>query len=136
MKKRLLVVDDEPELAKSISRYAQQCDYETLFTSQSNKFKKLYNDFDPTMIVLDIVMPEPDGIEIVGWLREMSSRAGIIFISGFNPLYATIAEALISINGNKSVFLTKPIMFSTFRGALARVEFELEGYSCANTRLH
>ena len=44
---------------------------------------------DPAVVVMDIVMPRIDGIELVRWLANVNSNAKVIIVTGFNPLGVT-----------------------------------------------
>ena len=75
--KRLLVVDDEPDFADFVKRTAEGLDYEVSALSDPNLFKHAYAEFNPDVIVLDMVMPDIEGIELVQWLAEQSCTATI-----------------------------------------------------------
>lgn len=75
MAKRLLVVDDQPALGEIVRRTAEGLDYEVVVTTHAEEFMAEYESFDPTAIVLDIVMPDIDGIELVGWSNESAALA-------------------------------------------------------------
>ncbi len=62
--RRLVVVDDEPEFAEYVRKVAAGLGFEVQVTTGAAAFKKAYDAFDPGVIVLDVVMPETDGIEV------------------------------------------------------------------------
>ena len=71
------------------------------------------------MIVMDMVMPEMDGNELVLWLVEQRYAANLIIITGYNPDYAKDARLLAEFKGLRSVItLTKPIRVARLREAL------------------
>ena len=70
MAKTLLIVDDEVDFGNLVRRVAEGLGFEVVVLSDSREFKETYNQLDPDKIVLDIVMPGIDGIEIVNWLIE------------------------------------------------------------------
>lgn len=120
--KRLLVVDDEPGIREIIRRAASGMGFDVRATGDAEEFKALYDAFDPTAIVLDIVMPETDGFELMKWLIERDCDAGIVVASGYNPLYAKMAATLGSDSGLAVSFLDKPFNLDALRGALREVE--------------
>ena len=79
--KRLLVVDDEVAFGAFVRRVAQGLDFAVEVTSTADAFKEAYERFHPTVIVLDIVMPETDGIELIRWLGTMNCTARITSLS-------------------------------------------------------
>ena len=71
---RLLVVDDEPEFAELIRKIGERKDFVVQTLDDSRDFEETYRQFDPSVIVLDIIMPDMDGIEIIQWLRPYNSE--------------------------------------------------------------
>ncbi len=117
--KRLLVVDDEPEFGEFVRKVAAGAGFEVEVTSDAAAFKKVYDAFDPTVIVLDVVMPEVDGMELVQWLAERKSTVHLIVVTGYNPKYSELARKLGEARGLRSVTnLAKPVALSKLRAAL------------------
>ncbi|HVJ51800.1 MAG TPA: response regulator [Aliidongia sp.] len=117
--KRLLVVDDEADFGRFVARVAGALDYDVETTTNATDFMARFHSFDPDIVVLDIVMPEMDGVELVQWLVSVKCRARIIIISGYNPLYAQLAESLAAAQGILSVStMTKPIKLADLRAIL------------------
>ena len=117
--RRLLVIDDEPEFREFVRRVAEGLDFEVSDIGDGHEFKKIYESFDPSVIILDIVMPEIDGIELVQWLGDKGRRAPIMLISGYNPLYPKTARVLAEAKGLVSVTtMSKPVQLADLRAAL------------------
>lgn len=118
--KRVLIVDDEPDFGAFVRRVAEKLDFEVKVTTNPRAFKEIFRLFNPTVIVLDIVMPDVDGIELVRWLATVHCTARIIIISGFDPNYTKIADVLGSAAGLTSITrLTKPISVAELGSALS-----------------
>ena len=115
---RLLVVDDAPDFGAFVRRVAERLGFETNVITDPLAFKNLYVTFEPTVIVLDIVMPEVDGIELLTWLRTANCRARILLISGFDPRYAEWAVRLGGEGGPPVRRLKKPISVADLKVAL------------------
>jgi DNA-binding response OmpR family regulator len=116
--KRLLVIDDAADFGAFVRRVAVKLDFEVKVTTDPREFKEIYKRFDPTVIVLDIVMPDTDGIELVRWLVTAHCTARIIIVSGFNPNYARAADAIGSVAGLTSITrLSKPVRVADLRHA-------------------
>lgn len=119
-RERLLVVDDEPDFAAFVRRVAESQGLEVRVTLSARDFKAVYPGFDPTVIVMDIVMPELDGIELMQWLVQNRCAARIIIMSGYSPEYAKAAELIAQVRGALSVVsLQKPVPLATLEAALA-----------------
>ncbi len=95
-------------------------DFEVRVTTQATHFKEVYGAFDPTAIVLDVVMPETDGIELVKWLADRQYQGKLLIVTGFTPRYAEMASSLSAVKGMTSVTtLYKPVDLAKLPAALA-----------------
>jgi DNA-binding response OmpR family regulator len=120
--KRLLIVDDEENFGESVRFVAERLGFAVEVTTQGRDFKQIYEAFDPTVIILDIVMPGVDGIELVAWLASVQCAARIIIISGFSPMYAKAAVALGEAKGLLSISrLVKPVSLAILTETLTLV---------------
>lgn len=118
--RRLLVVDDEPEIGKIVAEVAAGVGYDVRVATNGHDFKREFTAFSPTMVVLDVVMPEIEGIELVDWLASENYRGRLIVITGYNPDYALLASRLGEAHGLESVAtLGKPIRVAELREHLA-----------------
>jgi CheY-like chemotaxis protein len=123
--KRVLIVDDEPDFLVVVRRIAKSLGYEVETTTHGRDFKTAYMRFDPTVVMLDMIMPEVDGIELVEWLAEVQCKAQIIIVSGFTPMYGKIAAKLGEARGLLSISrLAKPVSLATMTAALTSVLLE------------
>ena len=117
--KRLLIVDDEPDFGEFVRQVAQLLDYEVKVAINSRSFQQTYVDFQPTLIILDMVMPDMDGNEVLLWLLQQGYSAGLIITTGYSPDYAQEAKTLAEFNGLQRVStLTKPVRLADLRSAL------------------
>jgi CheY-like chemotaxis protein len=120
-KQRLLIVDDEPDFGQMVAQVAADLGYEARVTTNGYEFQAAYQELQPTLIVLDMVMPEMDGNELVVWLMEQGYAARLIIITGYSPDYAKDAQLLAEFKGLRSVItLAKPIRIAQLREALSR----------------
>ena len=118
--RRLVIIDDEPEFGQFVRKVAEEMDFEVRVTTQATHFKEVYEAFDPTAIVLDVVMPETDGIELVNWLADRHYQGKLVIVTGFTPRYAELASKLSAGKGMTSVTaLYKPVELEKLRAALS-----------------
>ena len=118
--KRLLIADDEPDICDFVRRVAEGLGYEVRFVTRPTEFQKAYLEFKPTKIVLDIIMPEIDGIELLQWLATQSCTAAIIIITGYSPEFAAMAQSLGRAKGLLTMkTIGKPVRVASLREVLA-----------------
>lgn len=116
---RLLVIDDEPAITEVVRKVAEGMDFDVRVATRADEFARLYEEFEPTVVILDLVMPEVDGVELAHWLAHERCEARIIFLTGHNPRYTDAARALADAGDLKSVTtLTKPVSLAVLRKTL------------------
>ena len=81
---KILIVEDERELAKSIVQYLRQESYvcELAYTAQEAIEKVLLHEYD--CILLDISLPDGNGLTILERLKKETKLDGVIIISAKN----------------------------------------------------
>ncbi len=128
--KRLLIVDDEPRFAAFVGKVAAPLGYDVQITTNGRDFQKAYRENKPDTIVIDMVMPEIDGYELILWLVQQECDADIIIITGFSPDYAVNARLLAEFKGLRSVrTLSKPVSVARLRMILTNSQDDLEDSS-------
>ncbi len=117
--KRMLLIDDELGFREFVGKVATSAGYEVELTSNVKDFMSLYESFDPTLIVMDMIIPEMDGFELMQWLITQNCEARVLVVTGYNPHYAEMAETIGVDAGKLDVrTLTKPIGLMELRAAL------------------
>lgn len=117
--KRLLVMDDEAAFGRFVRRIAEAEGYEVELLTQPRNFAETFERFEPSMVILDVVMPEIDGIELIRWLIARSARVRLVIMTGFNPMYASMGAVLAEAHGLMEVTsVVKPIGVADIRKLL------------------
>ncbi len=80
---RLIVIDDEPDLAGFVCDVAEQSGFEVEQFNNAGLFIERY-DKRADVIVLDLMMPGLDGVEVIRFLAGIDCDARLILISGFD----------------------------------------------------
>jgi DNA-binding response OmpR family regulator len=66
----VLVVDDEPTIAEVVSRYLERAGYETRVAADGLEALELAADSRPDLVVLDLMLPGMDGLEVMRRIRD------------------------------------------------------------------
>lgn len=118
--KQLLMCDDEPQVGDFVRRIAEGLGYRMHFTARADGFVPLYREVRPDVVVLDLVMPDTDGIELLSFLAKEGSRAQIVLMSGFNPQMMDAAQLLGEAHSLRMVgVVVKPVRAAELRALLA-----------------
>src|SRR5262249_51193696 len=79
---KVLVVDDEPAIADIVSRYRERAGYETTVAATGKDALGYAEHGCPDVVVLDLMLPDIDGLEVMRRLRkENHKRAAIILLT-------------------------------------------------------
>ncbi len=107
----MLVLDDELDIGEFVRDVAIESGYDAFASNTPETFPSLYsNDID--VVVLDLMMPGTDGIEIIRYLAECGAKSSIVLISGYNAGVLHSAQELASEHGLHVIgSLTKPIRY-------------------------
>ena len=69
-KQKIMIVDDDENIAELISLYLIKECYETLIVTDGEAALKAFSEFSPNLILLDLIMPDMDGIETFKRLKR------------------------------------------------------------------
>lgn len=119
---RLLIVDDEIDFAKFVATVAEGLGFAVEIFDHAHRFQDAFREKQADAVVLDMVMPDMDGIELVTWLSQRSATSHLIIATGYNPKYAEMAEVLGAQSSFKSIKkLQKPVRAAELREVLKSI---------------
>jgi two-component system alkaline phosphatase synthesis response regulator PhoP len=117
------LVDDEPDIVEIISYSLKNANYDVYSASNGLEAIKLAKSIRPDLIILDVMMPEMDGIEACEIIREdqVVGKTLITFLSARGEDYSQIA----ALNAGADDYITKPIkpkvLLSKVKSLLRRI---------------
>src|SRR5262245_56052113 len=74
---RVLIADDEPNIVTSLEFLMRKCDYEVRVARDGVEALRVAEDFQPDVLLLDVMMPLCDGFEVCRRLRSNQATRGI-----------------------------------------------------------
>src|SRR5215469_18516921 len=78
----VLVVDDEPTILEIVGRYVERAGFETFRAEDGPEALRLAESHRPDLVVLDVMLPGLDGIEVMKRLRERpGKRTAVILLT-------------------------------------------------------
>lgn len=120
---RLLVVDDEPDIVRLISRYAEREGYEVTCAGDGSEAVKLCEKQDFDLIVMDVMMPDTDGFTACKQIRR-SKDIPVLMLSA----RGTEVDKLFGFEVGVDDYVTKP--FSP-KELMARIKVILRRHAAA-----
>lgn len=85
-KQRILIVDDDNNIAELVSLYLVKECFETLIVNDGESAVKEFDDFEPNLVLLDLMLPGMDGYQVCRELRSKSSTP-IIMLSAKGEVF-------------------------------------------------
>ena len=70
--KTILVVEDEASIAEVVSLYLKRAGYNVLIASDGRQAMNMFDHQQPDFVILDLMLPEVDGLSLTRWLRDRS----------------------------------------------------------------
>jgi DNA-binding response OmpR family regulator len=99
----VLVVDDEPIVRDVVVRYLEQAGFDTREAGDGIAAQELIEHTMPNAIVLDVMMPRMDGLELCRWIRARSDVPVIMLTS-----LGEEADRIVGLELGADDYVTKP----------------------------
>jgi len=116
----LLVLDDDPDMCALVARAAASAGYAADSATEFEAFKAKLRP-DTSVVVLDLMMPEVDGIQVLRYLNDRKHLSEVILISGYDKKVLNVATELAKALGLRvRAAIEKPIKLQALREILAR----------------
>ncbi len=100
---KILIVDDEPTILNTVRAYLEVEGYQVHTASNGIAALKAVHTFQPSLIVLDVMLPEMDGIEVLRRVRQESNVYVLMLTAK-----AEETDKIIGLSVGADDYLTKP----------------------------
>jgi DNA-binding response OmpR family regulator len=101
--KTILVVDDEPIVRDVVVRYLERDGYATLEAADGEHARTLVERSAPDLVVLDVMLPGTDGLELCRWIRSTSELPVILLTARGEE-----ADRIVGLELGADDYVTKP----------------------------
>ena len=114
MTKKILIIDDDAQIRELLKMFLENNDHEVMAAPTAEKGLALArkNEFD--LVLLDIMLPDEDGVTTLNNLQKISPNVPVIMITGGNDL--EVAEECLSAGAVD--YITKPFDFEYLRTSI------------------
>ena len=99
----VLVVDDEPIVREVVVSYLQREGYRTLEAGDGDRARELLEVGAPSLVVLDVMLPGTDGLELCRWIRARSELPVIMLTARGEE-----ADRIVGLELGADDYVTKP----------------------------
>ena len=115
---RILLVDDDIHFSAMLRQLLEREQYEVLAASDGHQAMELLSDDVPDLVITDLIMPDKDGIELVGELRRLHNGIKIIAISGGSPHLNANGQLKVAKFLGANLTFSKPLVRKEFVSAI------------------
>jgi DNA-binding NtrC family response regulator len=105
--RRILIVDDEPEVTDSLAAILTRHDYEVRVASNAEGAVETVAAWAPDLAIVDVVLPQMNGIELAMVIRDSHPYCRVVLFSGQQTTQSLLEEA--AKKGNLFEILAKPV---------------------------
>ncbi len=117
---RVLVVDDESTLTELLSMALRYEGWDVRSAGDGRGAVRLAKEFDPDAVVLDVMLPDLDGLAVLRRLRELSPRVPVLFLTARD----SVEDRIAGLTAGGDDYVTKPFsleeVVARLRGLLRR----------------
>src|SRR5919197_1474234 len=99
----ILVVDDEPIVRDVVVRYLRRDGYETNEAATGDEARRILETTQPELVVLDVMLPGTDGLELCRWIRSRSDLPVIMLTARGEE-----ADRIVGLELGADDYVTKP----------------------------
>lgn len=118
---RLLTVDDDVRLTRVVALAAMQLGVETMQINDPAKALEAFVSFRPDVILLDVFMPELDGIDVLHEILLADIPTRVILTTGDDEELLSVAREVVRFHGvEEPIMLPKPFRRAELLTALTR----------------
>ena len=101
---KILIIDDEEHMCWALERAMKQEGYQVQTATRGRAGLKLIKEECPSLVILDLKMPEMDGMEVLKQAKEMIPKLPVVMLTA----HGTIETAIEAMKMGASDYLTKP----------------------------
>ncbi|GAB4010131.1 MAG: response regulator transcription factor [Bdellovibrio sp.] len=103
-KKKILIVEDEHHIAEGLSLSLRLANYESQIAYDGELALKLIKEFNPDLVLLDLMIPKVDGMSVLKELRQTDQRMPVLILSAKNEIPEKVKALKIGVDD----YLSKP----------------------------
>ncbi|TVR66641.1 MAG: sigma-54-dependent Fis family transcriptional regulator [Gemmatimonadales bacterium] len=114
---RILVVDDDPTFRNVLEMRLQSWGYQVQVAEDAEKARRIAGEWDPHIVLSDVVMPQTSGLYLLRKLRENRPDRPVVLLTA----HGSVEMAVEAMKVGAVDFLTKPLNYRNLKAVLEEV---------------
>lgn len=121
---KILIVDDDENICEVIKMYLESAGYATRVGNDGKEAQEIFSDYKPDLVLLDIMLPHIDGIDVLKWIRK-DHGTPVIMLTAKGETF----DKVLGLELGADDYIVKPF---EPKELLARVKAVLRRYNTDN----
>lgn len=122
---KVLIVDDDVNIAEVIKMYLENSGYSTRVSNDGREAQDAFNEYKPDIVLLDIMLPSVDGIDVLKWIRK-DNTTPVIMLTAKGETF----DKVLGLELGADDYMVKPF---EPKELIARVKAVLRRYNTDST---
>lgn len=122
---KILVVDDDSNICELINMYLQSTGYDTRIVYDGKSAQEVFSEYKPDLVLLDIMIPNVDGIDVLKWIRR-ESITPVIMLTAKGETF----DKVLALELGADDYVVKPF---EPKELMARVKAVMRRYTADNS---
>ncbi|MBQ6372964.1 MAG: response regulator transcription factor [Clostridia bacterium] len=101
---KVLVVEDDRDMNRIVSRHLSACGFTVEACQVGNEARSRLNDERFDVIVMDISLPDDNGLEIIRWMRRKGINSAVILLTAKD----SVSDRVVGLDSGADDYITKP----------------------------
>lgn len=123
---KILIVDDDQNISEIIKMYVENAGYETETAHDGREAQEKFSSYKPDLVLLDIMLPYIDGIDVLKWIRK-EHETPVILLTAKGETF----DKVLGLELGADDYIVKPF---EPKEMMARVKAVLRRYSADNSK--
>lgn len=123
---KILIVDDDENICEVIKMYVESAGYATRVVHDGKVAQEAYQEYNPDLVLLDIMLPHVDGIDVLKWIRK-DHETPVIMLTAKGETF----DKVLGLELGADDYIVKPF---EPKELLARVKAVLRRYNSDNDK--
>jgi DNA-binding response OmpR family regulator len=122
---KILIVDDDENICEVIKMYLESANYETRVATNGKMAEEVFLDYKPDLVLLDVMLPHIDGIDVLKWIRR-ESEVPVIMLTAKGETF----DKVLALEIGADDYVVKPF---EPKELVARVKAVMRRYTVDST---
>jgi DNA-binding NtrC family response regulator len=105
--KSILIIDDDALIRKTLASHLAKQGFEVLTAADGESGLVKYAEVCPDLVILDIRLPDQDGLEVLRRMKDMKNRASVLIMTAYDDMRTTVEAVKLGA----FEYLVKPLDF-------------------------